>query len=242
MTFFGSLNDMLVLAFDTSSKTVSVSLLRDQVVIYETIVNRDINHSETLLAAIDEACRLSALKIREVDLLACTTGPGSFTGLRIGVSTLKGLMLATGKPAAGVSSLAALALNIETKGKIIGAMMDAGRGQVYLAYYQYETDGTLRQLTEAKALDPNDLADQHLSNVIYVGDGAVQYDAVIRNLLKNDDVIAPERQKFICASAVGKLAIQKFQSNDLLDLKTCVPVYLRSADVLPQKSIYCSNL
>ncbi|HQP06063.1 MAG TPA: tRNA (adenosine(37)-N6)-threonylcarbamoyltransferase complex dimerization subunit type 1 TsaB, partial [Smithellaceae bacterium] len=127
---------MLTLAFDTSSKTLSVALLRNRTVLHHVILHREQNHSEVLLPAIDEACRLSNVTVRDMDLFACTLGPGSFTGLRIGVSTLKGLMLATGKPAAGVSSLAALALNVEEPDAVIGSMMDAGRGQVYLAYYR----------------------------------------------------------------------------------------------------------
>ena len=150
---------MLTLAFDSSSKTASVSLLRDKAVLYDTIINKGLNHSEVLLPAIDEACRLSGIQLSEIDLFACTMGPGSFTGLRIGVSTLKGLMLATGKPAAGISTLAALALNVEQKEKIIGSMMDAGRGQVYLAYYQYDKDGILNQLEAARALDPQSITD-----------------------------------------------------------------------------------
>ena len=147
---------MLTLAFDTSSKTASVSLLRDKSVLYDTIINKGLNHSEVLLPAIDEACRLSGVKLTDIDLFACTLGPGSFTGLRIGVSTLKGLMMATGKPAAGVSTLAALALNVDEKDKIICSVMDAGRGQVYLAYYQYDKDGILNQLEAERAIDPQE--------------------------------------------------------------------------------------
>lgn len=238
MTFSSFSNDMLILAFDTSSKTASVSLLRDQVAVYEMIVNKGVNHSETLLPAIDEACRVSRVTITDVDLFACTTGPGSFTGLRIGVSTLKGLMIATGKPAAGVSSLDALALNVTAREKIIGAMMDAGRGQVYLAYYQYESDGSLRRLTEIKTIDPHHVLNQYSKDVIYVGDGAIQYSLVLRSLKKESDVLAPDAKQYICASAVGKLAMEKYHRNDLLDLKTCVPVYFRSADALPGKSIF----
>jgi len=109
---------MLTLAFDTSSKTASVALLRDHAVLYHAIIHKDLNHSEVLLPAIDEACRLSGVTLPHIDLFACTLGPGSFTGLRIGVGTLKGLMMATGKPAAGVSTLAALALNVEQRIKL----------------------------------------------------------------------------------------------------------------------------
>jgi tRNA threonylcarbamoyladenosine biosynthesis protein TsaB len=227
---------MLTLAFDSSSKTVSVSLLRDRAVLYEAIINNDLNHSEVLLPAIDEAIRLTGVALSAIDLFACTLGPGSFTGLRIGVSTLKGLMMATGKPAVGVSALAAVALNVNNQNAVIGPMMDAGRGQVYLAYYRYDEDGVLRQLEAERALNPESIADYLKEDVIYVGDGAIKYADVIRSL-SNEITIAPAKQQYICASAVGILAFEKYRQNDLLDLSACVPFYLRSADALPKKSV-----
>jgi len=229
---------MLTLAFDTSSKTAAVSILRDQAVLYDTIINKGLNHSEVLLPSIDEACRLTGIQLSEMDLFACTLGPGSFTGLRIGVSTLKGLMMATGKPAAGVSALAALALNVDEKGKKIGSMMDAGRGQVYLAYYQYDVDGILNQLEAPRALDPQSISSVDEDNVIYVGDGAIKYADVLGYPANNKNKIAPEGQQYVCASNVGMLAIEKYRTNDLLDLAGCVPVYLRSADALPKKQMF----
>ena len=103
---------MLTLAFDTSFKTVAVAILQDDAILYDVLINSGLHHSETLLVSIDQAMRQLKLKIEDIDLFACSLGPGSFTGLRVGVSTLKGLLLATGKPAAGVSSLDSLALNI----------------------------------------------------------------------------------------------------------------------------------
>ena len=137
---------MLTLAFDTSSKTAAVALLQDDTILYDAIINAGLNHSEVLLPAIDQACLQTRIKITEIDLFACTLGPGSFTGLRIGVSTLKGLMLATGKPACGVSTLAAVALNLGATSKLICSMIDAGRGQVYVAYFRYNDKNILQQI------------------------------------------------------------------------------------------------
>jgi len=223
---------MLTLAFDTSSKTASVSLLRDNVVLYDTIINRGLNHSEVLLPAVNEAFRLADVKLSEVDLFACTLGPGSFTGLRIGVSTLKGFIMATGKPAVGVSALAALALNVAPTEIIIGSAMDAGRGQIYLAYYQYDKDGILNQIEAERALDPQSITDDFDNEVIYVGDGAIKYADLISSLTNKKHKIASAEQQFIRASSVGVLAIEKYRRNELLDLARCVPVYLRSADAL----------
>jgi tRNA threonylcarbamoyladenosine biosynthesis protein TsaB len=224
---------MLTLAFDTSSRTASVALLRDRAVLYNAVLHREQNHSEVLLPAIDEACRLSNITVRDIDLFACTIGPGSFTGLRIGVSTLKGLMLATGKPAAGVSSLAALALNVEEPDAVIGSMMDAGRGQIYLAYYRYGKDGVLHPVGEPQAQDPRSVEDPFPEPVIYVGDGAVRYAGLIRPLSARKNKMAPAEQQFISAASVARLALEKYFRRDLLDPARCAPVYLRSVDALP---------
>ena len=226
---------MLTLAFDTSSKTVSVALLRDRAVLYNTILHREQNHSEVLLPAIDEACRLSNVRVQDIDLFAATMGPGSFTGLRIGVGTLKGLMLATGKPAAGVSSLAALALNVEEPDAVIGSMMDAGRGQIYLAYYRYGKDGVLHPVGEQQAQDPRSVEDLFPEPVIYVGDGAIRYAGLIRPLSTKKNKMASVKQQFISAAAVGRLAMEKYFREDLLDPARCTPLYLRSVDALPVK-------
>ncbi|NLX50824.1 MAG: tRNA (adenosine(37)-N6)-threonylcarbamoyltransferase complex dimerization subunit type 1 TsaB [Deltaproteobacteria bacterium] len=226
---------MLILAFDISSKTAAVSLLRDDAVLCDAVIDNGLNASEVLLPAVDDACRVAGVAPGDIDLFACTLGPGSFTGLRIGLSTLKGFMLATGKPAAGVSSLAALALNVQETGKVIGAMVDAGRGQVYLAYYRYGSDGLLRQLAPERAIAPGDIADVCEEGVIYVGCGAVKYADALQARRIGRDTIAPEEKQFICASSVGRLALLKYRSGDLLDLIKAVPVYLRSADAVQKK-------
>ncbi len=224
---------MLTLAFDTSSKTLSVALLEDRAVLYDAILHREQNHSEVLLPAIDEACRRSNVTVRDMDLFACTLGPGSFTGLRIGLSTLKGLMLATGKPAAGVSSLAALALNVEDPDAVIGSMMDAGRGQVYLAYYRCGNDRVLHSVGAPQAQDPRSVEDPFSEPVIYVGDGAVRYAGLIPPLSSPKNKMAPVDRQFISAAAVARLALEKYFHRDLLDPVRCAPLYLRSVDALP---------
>ena len=229
---------MLILAFDTSSKTASVSVLRDENVLYDIILNTGQNHSEVLLPAVNEACAAAGCKISEIDLFACTLGPGSFTGLRIGVSTLKGLMMAQIKPAVGVSSLAALALNIVPGGKTICSVMDAGRGQVYTACYQYAKDSSLLQVENERALAPDRMDLKVKEPVVYVGEGAVKYHEEIRRNSAAGSEFADDDLQFIHASSVGRLALKKFRQGEVLELNRCVPVYLRSADALPKKQMF----
>jgi len=228
----------LTLAFDISSKTAAVALLRDDVILYDAIINVDLNHSEVLLPAIDQVCLQTRIKISEIDLFACTIGPGSFTGLRIGVSTLKGLMLATGKPAVGISSLTALALNLGKSSKIICSVMDAGRGQVYTAYYRYNENGLLDQIGTDKAVDLREIIHNPEEEIIFVGDGAIKYAGIINNT-KNEKInIASAAQQYIRASSVGILGREKYNRNELINAETFVPVYLRSADARMKKALF----
>jgi len=227
---------MLTLAFDTSFQTVAVAILQDNAILYDTIINVDLNHSEVLLPAINQACLQTGIKIADVDLFACTIGPGSFTGLRIGASTLKGFMLATGKPAVGVSSLAALALNVSNNAKIICSVMDAGRGQVYVAYFRYNQKSLLEQIGADEVLNPADIDPDFKQEVFFAGDGAIKYADIISGTKKNNIFVASQQQQYIRASSVAILGIEKFNRNEILDVETFVPVYLRSADAHPKKA------
>ena len=228
---------MLTLAFDTSSRAAAVAVLWDDTILYESIINTGLNHSEVLMPEIDYACRRVGIKISDITLFACTLGPGFFTGLRIGVSTLKGLLLASGTPAAGVSSLAAVVLNIGITSKLICSMIDAGRGQVYVAYFRYNDKNVLRQISEAQAANPQEIINNTDKNTLFVGDGAIKYADILKNI-KSEVSIASDLQHYIRASAVGILGRKKFAEKDLLDASILVPVYLRSADALPHKSIF----
>ena len=229
---------MLTLAFDTSSQTAAVAVLQDDTIIYDSIINSGLNHSEVIMPEIDHALRQVNLQISDIDLFTCTLGPGSFTGLRIGVSTLKGLMLATGKPACGISTLAAVALNVETTSKLICSMIDAGRGQVYVASFKFNDNNLLQQVSEEKTVDPKEVIINADANTLFVGDGVIKYAEIMRNMKSPDASMVSNLHHHIRASAVGILGQNKFAKKDLLNSSTLVPVYLRSADALPHKSIF----
>jgi len=228
---------MIVLAFDTSSKTASVAVLNNNDTVYEKILDTGLNHSETILPAIDRALKDSNLQISAVDLFACTLGPGSFTGVRISVSTIKGMMLATSKPAVGVSTLAAIALNVPCTKKLICAVMDAGRGQVYTATFRYDKENSLRQLTREFNVHPQHIQAGINDEVICVGEGALRYAELI---LKNNKNIIIDKNIIPCvrASAVAILGMEKYRRGELLSPDNCVPVYLRQSDALPKVSLF----
>ena len=133
---------MNILAVDTAGKTAAVAVVRDDTLLYETQCNNGLTHSETLLPMIDTALRACGLTVADLDLLAATNGPGSFTGLRIGLSVIKGLALPRQIPCAPVSTMAALAYGMAGQGTVIGAQ-DARRGQVYWAAFDLESHSRL---------------------------------------------------------------------------------------------------
>jgi tRNA threonylcarbamoyladenosine biosynthesis protein TsaB len=229
---------MRILAFDTSSKTASVALLEDDEIIYETLINTGVNHSAVLLPAINQALNQAELKIAEIDLFACTLGPGAFTGLRVGISTLKGLILATDKPAVGVSSLEALVLNVPETTALICPVIDAGRGQVYIACYNYDAAGLISRVGEEMVIDPGKIMCGIERDVIIVGDAGIKYRDIILPENGRQIKITFAEHQYIRASAVGLLGRNKFIRNDLLNPSTFLPFYLRSADAKIGKKLF----
>ncbi|MFO7569644.1 MAG: tRNA (adenosine(37)-N6)-threonylcarbamoyltransferase complex dimerization subunit type 1 TsaB [Smithellaceae bacterium] len=227
---------MLTLAFDTSSRTLSVAVLSDEKLLYEVVANTGANHSEVLLPAMDEACRNVKHSLSEFDLLCCTVGPGSFTGLRIGISTLKGIMLSTGKPAVVVSSLAALAMNAGRTNKIIYPVIDAGRGQIYTAGYLYDGDSLKQQKTEM-AGNPIDIFQHQEKDSVFLGDGAVKYSDSIEG--KNNCIVMRSAQHdIIHGYNVGLLGLKKYRCFGGADVSALSPLYLRCADAIPARPLF----
>ena len=133
---------MNLLAVDSAGKSAAVAVLRDDTLLYEAQCSNGLTHSETLLPMIDTALRACGLTVADLDVLGVTNGPGSFTGLRIGLSLVKGLALPRQIPCAPVSTLEALARGMAGQGTVVGAL-DARRGQVYWAAFDLESHARL---------------------------------------------------------------------------------------------------
>lgn len=221
---------MNILAMDTSQKTVSVALLADETILVDTFINRGINHSAVLLPAIEKACQMAGLTVDGVDLFALTIGPGSFTGLRIGASTVKGLALATGKPVVGISTLEALAQNGKSSTRLICPLLDAQKNQVYTAYYRVNADGWVERTTEERVMNVEALLRNLNEEVLFLGDGAGIYAELIRKVLRKKAFFAASHQQHVRAGAVGFLGRNKFLNGDLLDILRFTPHYLRPSE------------
>ena len=163
---------MIVFGMDTAGRAVSVALMRDGQILYECYQNTGLTHSETLMTMVDGAFRAAGLGPKDVNLWAVCAGPGSFTGLRIGLAAVKGLAFCTGAACAPVSTLEALAYNFAGEGTVVSAL-DARRGQVYWAAFDLGPEHT--RLVPDQAAEVEKL-EQLLQNckkpVFFVGDGA----------------------------------------------------------------------
>ncbi|QTA84616.1 tRNA (adenosine(37)-N6)-threonylcarbamoyltransferase complex dimerization subunit type 1 TsaB [Desulfonema magnum] len=232
---------MKILAVDTAINSCSVALVgfpemlssekktsRGTPFAETTIVTRE-THSKHLMEMIQTVMKMSGLTVSEVDGFAVAKGPGSFTGLRIGISTVKGLASASGKPFAGISNLDALASQFSFSSYPICVLLDAHKGEVYTSCYRFE-HGLLKKETTDQVLSP----DQAVSNIsepyLFVGAGAYLYKNVITNKMGEYAHFAPTCFNILRASTVACLAMERFGNNDTDDLATFVPHYIRKSD------------
>ena len=217
---------MLILALESSAKAASVALLKNGECIAVYYQNCGLTHSKTLLPMAQDILRNAGLKIADIDLIAVAHGPGSFTGVRIGVSTAKGLSWAADKPAVGVSATEAMAWGAAgvPEGATICCAMDARRNQIYNALFQHK-DGEPCRICEDRAIGLDELAvelEERGGTYYIIGDGA----ELCHNRLKESGiscVLAPEPVRMQSALGVA-LAAQKAESGSAHDL---LPFYLR---------------
>ena len=165
---------MMILAMESSAKPASVAVCCDGALLGQYFQNSGLTHSRTLLSMAESLLNNLGISISDIELVAVASGPGSFTGVRIGVSAAKGLAWGMNKPICGVSTLAAIAYQTPETGLIICPVMDARRGQVYNALFEWR-NGSLARLCDDRAISLEDLADglrRFESPCLLVGDGA----------------------------------------------------------------------
>jgi tRNA threonylcarbamoyladenosine biosynthesis protein TsaB len=222
---------MLILAIDCATSSIGLALLNEEEVCAEFYLNLGRHHTEILLPALEKLFLLTGHEPGEVDLLACTVGPGSFTGLRIGVSTVKGLALAMARPIVGVSTLEALAFNAIPSHGLICPMLDARRNQVYASLYRMGPGGFPEATIPERLVDVGHfLHDLNQEEVIFLGDGAICYEKLIREILKERAVLCGRSQQKLLASAVGLIGLHRYRNGAVLDAQTFAPSYLRLSE------------
>lgn len=220
---------MYVLALDSTAVSASVAISDDERLLGEIIIENGNTHSETLLPMVEELLARFSLSAKEVGLFACTAGPGSFTGVRIGVSTVKGLAFGTDIPCVGTSTLEALAQNLIGSDGILCPVMNARRNQVYNALFQCK-DGVITRLCEDRAIAlealDEELAAMNIGPIYLAGDG---YDLSLSQLKICADRIrqTPVLLRTQNAYSVAQVALALYRQGCCVTDGELVPVYLR---------------
>jgi tRNA threonylcarbamoyladenosine biosynthesis protein TsaB len=227
---------MKILAVDTATTSCSVAVVHNDAVLAETTLVRQQTHSKHLMEMIDHVLGLSGLTISALNGFALTIGPGTFTGLRIGLGTIKGLAMASHCPVVGISSLDALAMQAAPTPHMICSMIDARRKEVYFSAYRLQ-DGRLKKETKDVVLPPEAAAAYIEEPCVFVGSGALTYRTVIQASVDNRAYFMPPLQNIIKASTVAHLSMPKFKSDNTDQIGSLVPYYIRRPDAELKRSI-----
>lgn len=222
---------MIILAFDSSASPASVALYEDGFLKGEFYMNTSLTHSQTLMLLAEKLLEFTQTDIKNVDVFAVNAGPGSFTGVRIGVSCVKGMAMALGKPCVSVSTLEAMAQNLEVFNGLICAVMDARCSQVYNALFMTE-NGKINRLCEDRALSiaelETELSDFSDGEIMLVGDGA---NICYENMKQLEGIkLAPQNLRYQRAYGTAVVAYKKAENGETISSEELVPLYLR----LPQ--------
>jgi len=222
---------MITLAVDTSLATTGVALLEEDDIRAELSVQIARNHAEVLLPAIERLLASVGIGKKQIDLFAVTVGPGSFTGLRVGTSTVKGLAFALQRPVVGVCTLDALVLNVAHTGPgvTVCPMVDAGRGEVYTALYLPSGPDTYEKTLQECVVHPDEFLETISGEAVFLGGGAQKYRTLINDILQDRSSFAAPRFSQVRAASVGLVGRKRFCSGDISDIITLVPDYLRSS-------------
>ena len=220
---------MKILALDSSGIVASVALLEEDTLLAEYTVNYKKTHSQTLLPMLDEIAKMTELDLETIDAIAVAAGPGSFTGLRIGSATAKGLGLALNKPLISVPTVEALAFNLYDVQGLICPIMDARRNQTYTGIYRFQEHQL--QTVEGQMAVPLAQLVERLNQlgepVTFLGDGVPVFRKQIEDTLQAPCTFAPAHVNRQRAAAVGALGMQYFREGKIQTATEHTPEYLR---------------
>lgn len=234
---------MKILGIESSSLVASVAVVEDELLTAEYTVNFKRTHSQTLLPMLDEIVRMTELNLETVDAIAVSAGPGSFTGLRIGSATGKGLGLALKKPLISVPTVDAMAYNLYGNACWVCPVMDARRNQVYTGIYDNRDGFSI--IKEQCTMDILELAEElNLAGqkVIFLGDGVPVYKKQLQEKIRVPFLLAPAHLNRQRASAVAALGVRYYNAGKFLPAADHSPVYLRKPQAEREREEYFAKL
>ena len=221
---------MKILALETATIAGSAAIVDDnEGLIGEVRVDVRVAHSERLMPSVEWLLNASGITIKDIDAFGVSIGPGSFTGLRIGLSTAKGLSFSAGKPLVPVKTLDAFARTLTYCSYTICPMLDARKNEVYAGLYKWE-DNICKKIMPETALGPEDLLRSLNGPILFTGDGAEKYRGLIQSMLKENAIFAPSYRMSPSASSVAEIAIETLKQGDLPDPVSIAPFYIRKSE------------
>ncbi len=222
---------MKILGLDTATLCGSLGIIDDDEVVAEYALRREETLSARLLPAIQTLLAEARLDLHEIDGIAVSLGPGSFTGLRVGLSAVKGLALAAEMPMAGIPTLDALAYNLPFTPYQICPLLDARKEQVYTALYKNRAGGFLEQVTPYQVLSPAALIEAipH-QETVFLGDGVEVCRKLITQQLAEKALFAPLHLGFLRGTTVAELGLKRIRRGEADDISALVPIYVRPSD------------
>lgn len=222
---------MKIFAIDTSSIVATCAVMDDEKLIGEYTINHKRTHSQKLMPMIKELMESCELKIDDIDVFAASVGPGSFTGLRIGIATIKALAHTVNKPVVGVPTIDALAYNIPYFDGLIVPIMDARRKRVYTGIYHWERDKfVIDKNQDVLEIDKLiDILKKRKEYIILSGDAVHIYRDKIIEVLGQKAIFAPRHLNMPRSSSVAELAMEKYRQGEYQSFYDLVPEYLRKS-------------
>ncbi len=219
---------MKILTLDTSGPVAGAALMENGVITHEVTAAHGLTHSQTAMVMVDQCLEAAGLTVKDIDLFAAVAGPGSFTGVRIGVCAVRALSHAWNKPALAVDSLEALAMNCFGFHGIICPILDARRGQVYCAAFRFEDGKLPERILPDDAMALGDFLAKLPENekLIFLGDGLKVHFPAISRKLGDRAVAAPAHMSYLRAAAACEIAANR--ADDAKDCKELLPIYLRA--------------
>ena len=219
---------MYILAIDTATNCGGAALSRDQEVIGLVMMKVPLRYSETILDMVDSLLTQHCLELAQIDCFAVATGPGSFTGVRIGLSTVKSFCQALDKPVAGISTLESLAYRFRQTSPRVAPMMDAGRQQIYGAVFQIEGSSIHQAQGDQVRAPQKWLEGLPEGDCVLVGDGAQNYRETILEVKPDARVLETDNR---VVDQLGPLACARFEQGDTLTAHQLEANYVRPPDV-----------
>lgn len=217
---------MNILGIETSTRTGGVAVLNENGLVCHYMLSIEVTHSERLMPAVDRVLRDAGISIDDIGGFAVSVGPGSFTGLRVGISTVKGLGFATGRPVAAVPTLKALAWNLYYSAYPVCPLQDAKKGQVYAAMYRYEGSSLIQTMKET-VISLKDLFKKIQGTVVFTGEAVRLYRAEIEDALSARAYFAPFSVSLPSAASVAEIGRAMISAGEVTDPDHLTPMYIR---------------